>query len=266
MTYNNDFFDKLLYSVVVFVVGMVLYSLLRKVVKKLFNKNKDTYELKKRTTVIELVLNVVKFFIFGIVIIMILDNYGVDTKGIFASLGIVGVVLGFALQDTVQDFLSGISIIIENYYVIGDVVKIGDFVGEVVDLSLKSTKVLSVSGEKYIFANRNMNSVINLSQERAGVKIDVPTAYEEDVNKVVKVLNGIIAKLKDDENIKDCVYLGVDNLADSSIIYSFMIYCKASERWRIRREALRLVKVEYDKANIKIPYTQIEVHDGKKIV
>ena len=267
MIYNKEFVDKLIYTLVVVVVALILYSLLRRIVKRVFNKNKSTYESKRRTTVIELILNIVNFFFFVIVVMMILENYGVDTKGILASLGIAGVLLGFALQNTVQDFLSGISIIMENYYVIGDYIKIGDFTGEVVDFSLKSTKVLSFSGEKYIFANRNMDSVINLSQERAGVKIDIPTAYEEDVSKVEKIIDEIIKELKSDEDVfEDTKYLGVDNLGDSAVVYSIMIYCKASSRWSIKRKALRLVKDSYDKANIKIPYTQIEVHDGKKIV
>ena len=267
MIYSNDFVDKLVYSLVVVVVGLLMFSLIKNLVKKIFNRTKGSYEVKRRATVVSLIVNIIKFFIFGIIVMMILDNYGVDTKGILASLGIAGVVLGFALQDTVQDFLSGISIVMENYYVIGDYIKIGDFVGEVVDFSLKSTKVLGFSGEKYIFANRNMNSVINLSQERSGVKIDIPTAYEEDVTNVEKVIEKIIAELKNDEDIfDDTKYLGVDDLADSAVIYSIMIYCKAGSKWSVRRKALRLIKNEYDVGGIKIPYTQIEVHDGKKIV
>ena len=119
---------------------------------------------------------------------MILDVYGVDTKGIIASLGIAGVVLGLALQDTVQDLMSGIYIILDNYYVIGDYIRINNFLGEVIEVTLKSTKIKGANGEVYIFANRNVNAVVNLSQQRAGLIIKVPTAYEEQTSKVESTL------------------------------------------------------------------------------
>ena len=99
---------------------------------------------------------------------MILNVYGIDTSGILASLGIAGVVLGFALQSTVEDFMSGIIIILDNYYMIGDIIRVGEYEGEVIDLTLKSTKMKTGTGETYIFANRNMNSVVNLSQRDYG--------------------------------------------------------------------------------------------------
>ena len=117
---------------------------------------------------------------------MILEIYGVDTKGIVASLGIAGVVLGLALQDTAQDLMSGIKIILDNYYVVGDTITINNFMGEVIEVPLQSTKVKSYDGEVLIFSNRNVDSVINLSQARAGVKVIVPTAYEEKTEKVEK--------------------------------------------------------------------------------
>ena len=104
------------------------------IVRKLFTRGKDNFEAKKRTTIVELISKILSFFVYAIAIIMILDIYGVDTNGILASLGIAGVVLGLALQDTVQDLMSGIYIILDNYFVIGDTVRIDNFTGEVVEL------------------------------------------------------------------------------------------------------------------------------------
>ena len=86
------------------------------IVRKLFTRGKDNFEAKKRTTIVELISKILSFFVYAIAIIMILDIYGVDTNGILASLGIAGVVLGLALQDTVQDLMSGIYIILDNYF------------------------------------------------------------------------------------------------------------------------------------------------------
>ncbi len=239
----------------------------RSVVNRLFTRGKDDYESKKRMTIVELITKILSFFIYVIAIMMILDIYGVDTKGILASLGIAGVVLGLALQDTVQDLMSGIYIILDNYYVIGDMIRINDFTGEVVSVSLKSTKVKSATGEMYIFANRNVSSVVNLSQARAGVKVLVPTAYEEKTEKVEKALQEVVKKSLALPNVyKDSKYLGIDSFLSSSINYAIIIYCKSSDQWSIKREVLKLVKEQYEEMNIKIPYDQIEVHNGKEII
>ena len=253
--------------IIIIAIGLLSYRLIRALVRKIFNHGKSTYEQKRRVTIVDLTTNVVKFFIYAIMFIMILDIYGFDTRGFIASLGIAGVVLGLALQETAQDFISGISIIADNYYVIGDLVTINGFTGEVIEMSLKSTKIKSFSGEVLIISNHNVGSVRNLSQERAGVKIDVCTAYEEDSDKVEAVLKKVVSQAKKIPFVyQDSTYLGIDDYLDSGVVYSILIYCKQSERFDIKRRVLKIVKEFYEQENIKIPYSQIEVHNGKKIV
>lgn len=264
---NFLFQKRIIAPILILVLTGILIKVTKSIIRTLFTRGKDNYEKKKRVTIIELTTKVFKFFIYAIAIMMILDIYGVDTKGILASLGIAGVVLGFALQDTVQDLMSGIYIILENYYVIGDIIRINDFQGEVLDVSLKSTKIKNANGEVYIFSNRNVNSVINLSQSRAGVKITIPTAYEENTEKVEKVIADIIDSAKKIKWVeKDSSYLGIDSLDASSVNYAIIIYCKSSEQWAIKRMVLKLIKEKYEENNIKIPYNQIEVHNGKEII
>ena len=199
-------------------------------------------------------------------IIFILNSYGVDTKSIIASLGVAGVILGFALQSTVEDFVSGIAIIMDNYFVVGDIVTYNDFTGEVIEMGLKSTKIRKANGEVFIIANRNINSIVNLSQHRAGIVIKTPTAYEEDVEKVEQVLNQVIEEAKTIPGVlKDSKYLGIDSMDDSAINYAILIQCRQDNQWQIKRDVLKLIKIAYEKEKIKIPYPQIAVHNGKKI-
>ena len=255
------FQEKIIGPVLIIIGSIVIFRILKTIIKKIFTRGKNKFELKKRTTIIQLVTNVMKIFIYAIAIMMILEIYGVDTKGIVASLGIAGVVLGLALQDTAQDLMSGIKIILDNYYVVGDTITINNFMGEVIEVTLQSTKVKSYDGEVLIFSNRNVDSVINLSQARAGV--NVPTAYEEKTEKVEKALNEVVETMKKHTDVyPESCYLGIDSLEDSAINYSILIYCKSSEQWNIKRETLKVVKEVYEKEKIKIPYNQIEVHHG----
>lgn len=264
---NFLFQKKIIAPILILVLTGVIIKISKIIINTLFTRGKNTFEKKKRVTIIELTNKVFKFFLYVISIMMILDIYGVDTKGIIASLGIAGVVLGLALQDTVKDLMGGIYIILENYYVIGDIIRINDFQGEVIEVSLKSTKVKSASGEVYVFSNGNVNSVVNLSQSRAGVKIIIPTAYEEKTEKVELALKEVIKDAKKLPDVdSDSDYLGIDSFDASSINYAIMIYCKSSEQWATKRKVLKMIKEKYEEENLKIPYNQIEVHNGKKII
>ncbi len=264
---NFIFQEKIIAPIIIVIVTAVVIKIMKIIVKKLFSKNDKNYHGKKRTTIIELITNVLKCFIYAIAIMMILEVYGVDTKGILASLGIAGVVLGLALQDTVEDLMSGINIILDNYYVIGDTIRIDDFTGEVIELSLKSTKIKGSNGEIYIFANHLVDSVVNLSQARAGVKIEVPTAYEEDSEKVETILKKIVEEVKKLPDVyQDSNYLGMEKFDASAVNYALIIYCKSTEQYTIKRKVLKMIKEIYERENIKIPYNQIEVHNGKEII
>ncbi len=258
---------KIVLPILIIVSTSLLIKVGRAIINRLFTRGKGSFEAKRRTTIIELITKISTFFICAIAVMMILDIYGVDTKGILASLGIAGVVLGLALQDTVQDLMSGIYIILDNYYVIGDYIRINNFLGEVIEVTLKSTKIKGANGEVYIFANRNVNAVVNLSQQRAGLAIKIPTAYEETTEKVEEALKEVVEKSKQISGVfKDSKYLGIDSFGDSAINYAIMIYCKSNDQWSVKREVHKLVKEIYEEKNIKIPYNQIEVHNGKEII
>ena len=258
---------KIVLPILIIVSTSLLIKVGRAIINRLFTRGKGSFEAKRRTTIIELITKISTFFICAIAVMMILDIYGVDTKGILASLGIAGVVLGLALQDTVQDLMSGIYIILDNYYVIGDYIRINNFLGEVIEVTLKSTKIKGANGEVYIFANRNVNAVVNLSQQRAGLAIKIPTAYEETTEKVEAALKEVVEKSKQIPGVfKDSKYLGIDSFGDSAINYAIMIYCKSNDQWSVKREVHKLVKEIYEEKNIKIPYNQIEVHNGKEII
>ena len=257
---------KIISLAIIIIIGLFLIKIITNTTKRFIINGKDQFETKRRNTIVKLINNIIKYFIYILMIIFILNSYGVDTKSIIASLGVAGVILGFALQSTVEDFVSGIAIIMDNYFVVGDIVTYNNFTGEVIEMGLKSTKIRKANGEVYIIANRNINSIVNLSQHHAGIIIKIPTAYEEDIEKVEKVIGEIIENAKKIPGVlKDSKYLGIDSLEDSAINYTILINCKQDNQWQIKRDVLRLIKIAYDNANIKIPYSQIEVHNGKKL-
>lgn len=257
---------KVLGSAITILVAVILVRIFKNIISKVLIKGKTDYEIKRRKTIIELIGSIFKYIIYIIAGLIILDFYGVNTRSLIASIGVAGAVLGLALQDTLKDFIGGISLILENYLAVGDTVTYNDFTGEVIELGLRVTKIKKASGEVLVIANRNIDTIINLSQKKANLYLEIDTAYEEKENKVEKVLmkvldDAIVEKLI----LPDSEYLGVNDLSASSVKYLVKINCNQNKRYEIRREMLKRIKLAYDKNNIKIPYNQIEVHHGQDV-
>lgn len=265
----KDFIDVLKKSVFirsafVVLIAIVLYSIIKVLIRCFVKTGKSTFERKRRNTIVKLLENIFKYIIFIVVILFILEAYGVDTKSLIAGIGVAGVVLGLALQDILKDLISGLSIMLDNYFVIGDIVEFDGFTGEVVEFGLKSTKIRNFSGETLSIANRNIDKIKNLSQKSSNVLIKVPTSYDEKEEKVKAILIEAIKEIVDNTDADDLSeYLGIDDFDSSSILYLVKIHCPQEKRWVVRRQALNIIKRYYDKNNIKIPYTQIEVHNAK---
>ncbi len=241
-----------------------VYKIIIATLDKIQIKGKDELEKKRKLTIIVLLKNVIKYILIIIMFIVLLNLYGVNTTSLIAGLGVAGVALAFGLQEALKDIVSGIGIIMDNYFVVGDVVDYNGFVGTITELGLKSTKIKKYTGEVLIIANRNIDRVINISQERATVVINIPTAYEEKYDKVERVLKETLDNaIKTHPEIQKVEYLGIEEFGDSSIIYSVRFTCKRMTQWDMKRVILKEIKQAYDKNKIKIPYQQVEVHNGK---
>lgn len=257
---------KVIGTVITIIVAIIIVRIFKNLISRVLIKGKNTFEVKRRKTIIELFGGIFKILIYIIAGFIILDFYGVNTRSLIASFGVVGAVLGLALQDSLKDFISGISLILDNYLAVGDIVTYNDFTGEVIELGLRVTKIKKASGEVMILANRNIDSIINLSQKKANLFIEIDTAYEEKEEKIAKVLMKVIDTAVVDKLIlPDSEYLGIKTLGASSVKYLVKINCDQNNRYSVEREMLKRIKKAYDKEKIKIPYNQIEVHHGQDI-
>lgn len=263
----NVFMTKKIFgSLMVIIVAYIIIKIFSGIISKILITGKNQYEIKRRITIVKLFQSFFRYVIIIISFLIILDFYGVNTRSLVASIGAVGVVLGLALQDTVKDLISGVSLILENYLAVGDIVTYENFTGEVIELGLRTTKIKKASGEVLIIANRNIDTLINSSQKKANLMLEIPTAYECQTEKVERVLTEVLNKsIKDNLIFADSEYLGITELGNSAVIYLINVHCDQANKYNIKREMLKRIKISYEKNNIKIPYDQIEVHNGKAI-
>lgn len=246
-------------------VSILLIKASGRLVQRFIKKDAKGLDSKRKNTIIRLLENIIKYIIIIFAALVILSTFGVNVTSIIAGLGVAGVVAGLALQDALKDIIMGCNIILDNYFVVGDVITYNGFTGEVVEFGLKNTKIKNAEGTVFVVSNRQFAELMNLSQQSAKIVLKVPVAYEEREDKVSKVLNKVLAEVKTWEHVIDePEYLGIDSFADSCIYYAVCVQCVQGNQWAYKRQINGLIKKEFDKNNIKIPYPQVEVHNGKK--
>ena len=250
--------DKFILPIVYIVIGIVLLRVVNYVIKKI---SKNKYVDKKKKTIISLIKNILKWLVYIFVMLSILSVYGVDTSGIIASLGIAGLVIGLALQDIIADFVAGIFILFDDQYIIGDVVEINGFKGEVIGFGLMSTKIKNATGDVLIISNSSFKEIINFSRTSYTLYIDLYVAYDTDIDKLEKVLEGLRDDVLMMENvIGNYNLLGINEFSSSSIKYLVGIECKANCQYQIKRDYFKLIKKSFDKNKIEIPYNKLDVN------
>ncbi len=267
--FDMDIDLKYLTSPIIYItVGIFAYYILKKIINGVFASKsllKKRHYQKRADTLRIMLLNIIKYAIALLIVLAILAVFGVNIASILAGLGITAAIIGLAFQDIAKDFLAGISIIAENQYEVGDYIEIGDFMGKVISIGLKTTRVRDYKGRTKIFANRNITEVINYNLSDSVAVVDISVAYEENNDKVEKVLNEIASKLNNElTNLKGNVeLLGIISLDDSAVIYRMIAPVNSMEQYETERKMRKLIKTTFDKKKIKIPYPQIEVHNGK---
>ena len=200
------------------------------------------------------------------VVLAILSLYGINVKSILAGVGITAAIVGLACQDIAKDLLAGIFIVAEDQYEIGDTIEIDGFMGEVVFIGLKTTRIKDYKGRVKIISNHTITEVINYNLNNSLAIVDVSVGYEEDNDKVETVLKELVSNISSTipHSKGEAKLLVIDNLGDSAVVYRITCpvasYKQYEAEWIKRKE----IKKVLDQGQIKIPYPQIEVHRNGK--
>lgn len=254
---QNVWLLRIILSLLTVVIAIILYRIIMKAIEKTIGKNK-IFKNKKVNTYIKLAKSISRY-VFGVIIaIIILKIFGIDVSSILAGIGIIGVIIGLAIQDFLKDIIRGSSIISDNYFSVGDIVKYKDIEGKILVVGLKSTKIQELStGNIYSIANRNIEEIAVLSNL---IYVRVPLPYELKLKEQHKVLDDIVEIVKKDSLIKDCENVGLAELADSKIEYLLKITLNPANKLQVRRNTLEHIIERLEKNNIDVPYNQIDVH------
>ena len=164
-----------------------------------------------------------------------------------------------------KDLIAGITIITENQFEVGDTIEYDGFMGEVIFLGLKTTRIKDYRGAVKIIANHKLDTVINYSLNNYLAIIDLGISYDEDPEKVTKALEEIRQELngKVPNATGDIEIWGLDEFDDSNMKYRVAVETKSMEHYGAQRFLRSEFKKKLDERNIKVSCQQIEVYDGK---
>lgn len=256
---------KIYLPIIYIIIAFMMYAILCAIVDKLLvinkvSKKKNNLQQKREKTIVNLIKSIIKYILAIIVILAILNVYGVKTTSILASLGIAGAIIGLAFQDTIKNLLSGITIIFDNHYMQGDYVTINGFKGEVIELGLQTTKIKSYEGEVMIINNSLVTSVINHSMYNKSLYIEFKVNKKVSIDKLESILKNVNTKLAINSEItKDMELLGIEQIDSNSYTYKVLIECKSEHHYSVKRKFMELLKDEYTKNNIEVPGEYLEV-------
>jgi moderate conductance mechanosensitive channel len=199
--------------------------------------------------------------VFTIITIMVIDILGYNVAPLIASAGILGVALGFGAQSLVKDFLSGIFMILEDQYGVGDVVDVGEASGSVEAVGLRITRLRDLNGTVWYVRNGEVLRVGNMSQNWARTVLDIGVGYGEDLTRVREVLRDEAHKLYEEPEFSSLILeepeiWGVERLDPEAVVVRLVLKTAPMEQWNVARTLRERIKERFDADGIEIPHPQ----------
>ena len=222
----------------------------------------------KGETILRMIDNFIKFACLIGLLYYCLGTLGVDTTALWASAGILTLIVGLGAKSLVSDILAGFSIIFEGEFQVGDIITIDSFRGTVIEIGIRTTKVKDGAGNVKIFSNSNVSNILNMTKDYSVVSCDMSIEYGEDLRYVERVLEEEFPNIKEKlpAIVEGPFYRGVSELADSSVNIRIIVKCTEEDRIQLERDLRRMLKLIFDKHNISIPYPQVVLNQPEEIV
>ena len=196
--------------------------------------------------------------------LMVLSEVGVNIAPLLAGAGIVGVAIGLGAQKLVQDVITGVFLLLENTMQVGDVVRVGDQVGIVESLSVRTIRLRTEDGSVVVIPFSAVTTVINMTRDFSRAVISVSVSMEEDVDRVVDAMKGIVREMRDEDAwssivLDDLEVWGLDKFTDSALLIKCRVMCTPFGRWPVGREFNRRMKTRFAELKIEMPYPHLKL-------
>lgn len=197
-------------------------------------------------------------------LLTLLSTFGIDITPLLASVGVAGLALSLGAQTLVKDIISGLLILLENQYLVGDSICVGDVSGTVEQFTLRATRIRDINGCLYVVPNGEVRVVGNMTSGWSRALVDVGVAYEEDIDRVRQVLEGAVNAFAQDPAFGSQLLelpqvLGPISLGDWAFTMRVMVKTRPGEQWGLARELRKWVLAACEREGVNLPYPRQEV-------
>ena len=202
--------------------------------------------------------SVVTFVVGGLAALTIMQILGIDVGPMLGAAGVAGVALGFGAQSLVKDFLSGIFMIIEDQYGVGDVIDTGEAIGTVEDVTLRVTQLRDANGVTWYVRNGEILRIGNRSQGWSTAMVDIGIAYDEDVERAQQIIRAEVDAMDrtppwDEKLMEEPEVVGVESITGGAITIRVVAKTVPQENFAVQREIRERVKIAFDREGVRSP-------------
>jgi len=203
-----------------------------------------------------------------IVGLIVMAELGVNIAPLLAGAGIIGVAIGFGSQKLVQDIMTGLFMLIEDSMTVGDVIDLGVHAGVIEAINLRTLRLRDIYGTVHVVPYSEITTIKNLTREFAYAVMDIGVSYREDVDHVIRVIEETAKNLAQDDCyaadiLEPLEVFGIDQFTDSAMIIKVRLKTRAMGQWSVRRAFNRLIKINFDREGIEMPYPHRTVYFGQ---
>jgi small-conductance mechanosensitive channel len=218
--------------------------------------NKVEQENRARTLV-GVLHNALRTTVIVVAAITILQEIGVPVGPLVGSVAVVGLAVAFGAQSLIKDYFTGFLVLMEQQYMIGDVVKISGITGQVEQITLRITVLRDTEGAVHFIPHGQINTVSNLTHGWSQAVFDLNVASAEHVERVRDLFFELAKQMRDDKTygpmiLNDPQMLGIDSLGDATFMVRFVLRTMPLKRWEVKRELLRRIKDRFQELQIKV--------------
>lgn len=257
-------------AVVAYLLNVILSRIIIRTVRIAVVRDEmmsEEAEKKREDTLIHIFNGALRIILVIVALMMILQEAGIKIGPILAGAGIVGVAVGFGGQYLIKDIITGLFMILENQYRIGDVVTIDGTSGLVQDISLRKTTLRDLDGTVHHINHGSITLVSNQSKDFARVNLEIGVGYDTNLDHVINVIDKTGEELAEDPDFKDMIlsppkFLRINDFADSAIIIKILGETKPLRQWEVTGELRKRLKIAFDREGIEIPFPQRVVHQA----
>jgi small conductance mechanosensitive channel len=253
---------RIFFKIILFLIVLFLFRLAAKLARKIARRVVSSPQRRLSHLLQESLVTATGWGVLVVGFLVALGMIGVHITPFLAGLGIVGFVLGFALQDTLSNFASGAMILAYRPYDVGDLVEAGGAFGKVTRMTMVNTTILTFDNQTLVVPNNMIwrDVIKNLTYQRTRrVDLKFGISYSDDIPKAEEILKSV---LNDHDRILDDPkpLVKVDALGESSVELIVRPWVKTDDYWEVKWDVTREVKMRFDREGITIPFPQRDVH------